>query len=353
MLAASADRLVEDPLSDGLLSYEFKQEQIEIGTSPCRSMAQLYGDAAARRRHLAAVASRHGVLACASGTSPLAGTPTVVQGQRFARITEEFAAVATGQLTCGMHVHVAVSSAEEGVGVLDRIRPWLAPLTALAANSPFWQGADSGYASYRTVVLSQLPPLGPAPIWGDVEAYRRSLEQVIRTGAAFDPAMVYYDARLSARYPTVEIRVTDVCVELDEVVLIAALCRALVDTAAREWTAGESPLDLAVPVLRSASWRAGRHGMSEQLFDPERTTLAPAWLMVGRLVAHVRPALERNGDLEVVRRGLAAIARRGTGAQRQRAARRAGLTLAEILVSTALRERAPDSLQPLAARSFS
>jgi carboxylate-amine ligase len=158
------------------------------------------------------------------------------------------------------------------------------------------------------------------------------------TGAAFDPAMIYFDCRLSARYPTVEIRVTDVCAELDEVVLVAALCRALVDVAAREWADGAPPPDLPVPVLRSASWRASRHGMGEQLFDPSTGALAPAWDVVEHLVAQVRPALESNGDVDVVRRGLDLVRGRGTGADRQRAAWRSGRTLAQILAASAAGE---------------
>jgi carboxylate-amine ligase len=342
-LASASEILIADPTAQGRLSHELKREQIETATRPCHSMAELREQAAAEREHLAAVAARHGVRACLSGTSPHPGTATPFPGERFSRINAEFAAMATGQLTCGMHVHVAVDSPAEGIGVVDRIRGWLAVLTALAANSPFWQGVDSGYASYRMVVLSQLPPSGPAPVWGDLAAYQRCVEQVMATGAAFDPAMIYFDCRLSARYPTVEIRVTDVCAELDEVVLVAALCRALVDVAAREWADGAPPPDLPVPVLRSASWRASRHGMGEQLFDPSTGALAPAWDVVEHLVAQVRPALESNGDVDVVRRGLDLVRGRGTGADRQRAAWRSGRTLAQILAASAAGEPTPHS----------
>jgi carboxylate-amine ligase len=335
-LASAAEMLIADPTAAGRLSHELKREQIETATRPCGSMEDLRGQVAAEREHVAAVAARHGVLPCSSGTSPHPGTATPFPGQRFSRINAEFAAMATGQLTCGMHVHVAVGSPDEAIGVVDRIRGWLALLTALAANSPFWQGEDSGYASYRMVVLSQLPPSGPAPVWGDLAAYQRCVDQVMATGAAFDPAMIYFDCRPSARYPTVEIRVSDVCAELDEVVLVAALCRALVDVAAQEWADGVDPPDLPVPVVRSASWRASRYGMSDQLFDPSTGALAPAWDAVEHLVEHVRPALERNGDVDVVRRGLDLVRSRGTGADRQRAAWSSGASLPQVLASRAV-----------------
>ncbi len=113
-------------------------------------------------------------------------------------------------LTCGMHVHVAVADRHEGIAVLDRVRPWLAVLSALASNSPYWQGRDTGYASYRSIVLGRLPTVGPSPVWGSISVYDRVIREVINTGAAFDAGMVYYDARLSPRHPTIEIRVPDV-----------------------------------------------------------------------------------------------------------------------------------------------
>lgn len=331
-LAAVATDLVRDPRSAGRLSHEFKREQIEIASDPCASMSELSENLTSQRGHLESVAAPYGVVACASGTSPHAGTPSVVAGQRFARISDEFALMATEQLTCGMHVHVSIGSPDEGVGVLDRIRGWLPVLTALCGNSPFWRGADSGYASYRMIVLSQLPPAGPAPIWGSHRAYRKAVAQTIATGGAFDPAMVYFDARLSATYPTVEIRVTDVCRDVDEAVATAALCRALVDTAATAWGRGEPPLDLAVSAVRSASWRAARYGMQEQLFDPVLGRLAPAWDVTTHLLDHVEAALAANGDAELVQATLNRIRDHGTGAVRQRAALAVSQDLGAVLL---------------------
>lgn len=341
VLAAAAPDLVRDPRAAGRLAHEFKREQIEITSDPCASMAALAENVMSQREHLTAIAARYGVAACASGTSPYTGTPSAVAGERFARITEEFALMATQQLTCGMHVHVSVTSPDEGVGVLDRIRGWLPTLTALCANSPFWQGLDSGYASYRMIVLSQLPPAGPTPIWGSYDAYRTAVAQTIATGAAFDPAMVYFDARLSASYPTVEIRVTDVCRGVDEAVMTAALCRALVDTAATSWAAGESPADLAVSAVRSASWRASRYGMGGDLFDPVLGHLAPAWAVVEGLLAHVADALEANGDHEVVRETLHRIQDHGTGAELQREARSNGQPLSSVLLGSQIGANKP------------
>jgi carboxylate-amine ligase len=330
-LAPNALDLIQDPLAAGRLAQEFKREQIEIASQPCDSMTALTDSLNDERQHLRSVAARHGLVACASGTSPLVGMPTRTEGERFERITEEFALLAAQQLTCGMHVHVSVESPHEGVAVLDRIRGWLPVLTALCVNSPFWQGIDSGYASYRMVVLSQLPPAGPAPIWGSLAAYRRAVEQTMATGAAFDAAMIYFDARLSATYPTVEIRVTDVCRDARQAVAIAALCRALVDTAAASWAGGEHPVDLATPALRSASWRAARHGLAGTLYEPARGRLTTAWEVVERLLVHVGEALAANEDESMVRQALQTIRDGGTGADLQRKAWATGQSLNAVL----------------------
>jgi carboxylate-amine ligase len=351
-LAPAAVELIagSGSVEDGthVLSAEFKQEQIEIATRPFRDLADLSTDLLDRHDHLAAAADRLGLLACASGTSPCTGSPTAMPGGRFARIGEEFGIVATDQLTCGMHVHVAVRSPDEGIAVLDRIRVWLAPLVALTANSPYWQGGDSGYASYRTVVLSALPPSGPAPVWGDLASYRRTFDQVLSTGAAFDAAMIYFDARLSAKYPTVEIRVADVSRDHELTVAIAALCRGLVETAARDARAGRRPADLATPVLRSASWRAARHGMTDTLFDPSSLQLRPAWDVVDGMVHRLRDVLDQHGDLDRVLVALEGVRRCGTGAERQRAVRGTDGSAEQALRSCAVRNqlsgpvRAPD-----------
>ena len=333
-LASAATDLVRDPRAGGMLCHEFKREQIEINSDPCCTMQTLSDNLAQRRQNLISVAAEYGLVACASGTSPLPGTPTAVAGERFARITDEFALMATQQLTCGMHVHVSVDSPEEGVGVLDRIRGWLPCLTALCANSPYWQGIDSGYASYRMIVLSQLPPVGPSPIWGSHAAYQHAVEQIVATGAAFDPGMVYFDARLSATYPTVEIRVTDVCRQIEDAVLIAALCRALVDTAAGAWETGEPPPELATAALRSASWRAARFGISQSLFNPQTSRLAPAWHLIDKMLSYLGDALRGNGDESLVREALGRIKADGTGAERQRRDRTAGQSLQSILLGS-------------------
>ena len=132
--------------------------------------------------------------------------------------------------------------------------------------------------------------------------------------------MVYFDARLSAEHPTLEVRVADVCLDVDDAVLLAALVRALVETARGQWRADAAPDPVRLELLRLAAWRAGRSAVDGMLLDPGSWCPAPAADVLGRLVAHVTPALEEAGDLARVRELLADVLGRGTGARAQRAA---------------------------------
>jgi carboxylate-amine ligase len=234
-------------------------------------------------------------------------------------MTAEFGLVARQQLTCGQHVHVSVESREEGVAVLDRIRPWLAVLNAVSANSPFWQGADTGYASYRNILWNQWPTAGPTDAFGSVAGYDERVASLVSSGAALDDAMIYFDARLSAQYPTVEIRVADVCSSVDYAVLIAAICRALVETTAGEAQRGVDYSPPGVGILRAAAWRAARWGLAGTLVDVRRGGTTAAMRLVDELVDYIRPALIEFGDEKLVDSGIELLRERGTGADAQRA----------------------------------
>jgi carboxylate-amine ligase len=302
------------------MTAELQREQVETGTQPCATLHELGAELRATRAAAAAAAARVGVDLAPLATSPLAVEPTLSPSPRYEAMARRFGMTASEELTCGCHVHVAIASAEEGVAALDRIRPWLAPLLALSANSPFWQGADSRYASYRSRVWARWPSAGPYEPFGTAERYREIIVAMRATETLLDEGMVYFDARLSRHHPTLEVRVADVCLEVDDAVLLAALVRALVQTAVDAWRAGEPPATVRTELLRLASWRAARSGLEDALVDPTTWRPAPAAEVLDRVVEHVGPALEAAGELTAVRELLGAVLTRGTGARRQRAA---------------------------------
>jgi YbdK family carboxylate-amine ligase len=302
--------------------HELQREQIETDTSPCSSLDELAAQLIERRAIAARAAHRIGAEVAALATSPLPVEPSITLDERYVKMAELYAMTAQEQLTCGCHVHVSVASEEEGIAVLDRIRPWLPPLLALSANSPFWQGRDSGYSSYRRQVLGRWPSSGPAGLFGTPQVYHETVKAMIGTGALLDEGMIYFDARLSRRYPTVEIRVADVCLRVTDAVLLASLARALTETAAREWRRGMPPQAARTETLYLATWRASRSGLEGDLVHPVTGRAAPAEVVVRALLEHTTDALAET-DAEAGHAGattdlMQGLLARGNGATHQR-----------------------------------
>jgi carboxylate-amine ligase len=302
------------------VEHEFKQEQVETSSSPCEQLAELRAELGERRAIARDAARAYGVDIAALATNPGKLRPQVTPDERYRRMSEEYGLLAREQLTCGQHIHVSVQSRAEGVAVLDRIRIWLPILLALSGNSPFWQEQDTGYASFRTVLWGRWPSAGPTEEFGDEAGYDAAVRDQLGTGAALDDGMIYFDARLSAKFPTVEIRVADVCTDIRDAVLLAGLARALVELALQQAGDGEPPSPVGIPLLRAASWRAARWGIAGELVHPLTGRRAPAGQILDELIERVSPHLRRTGDLAEVTAGLDRIFHAGTGADRQRAA---------------------------------
>ena len=303
------------------LSAELKLEQIETQTRPCTDYASLLEQIRAGRALADQAAQKHGARVAALATSPVASPSHTTPDPRYARMLERFGLTAQEQLTCGFHVHTFIGSPEEGVAVLDRIRDKLAVLTALSANSPFWNGVPTGFESYRTQAWNRWPTAGPAGIYGTYPAYRRVVTRLLDSGVMLDEGMLYFDARLSRNHPTVEVRVADVCLRAEDAALIAVLVRALVESAGREWRDDVDPAPAPTVLLRMASWQASSAGLSGELLDFGNFRPAPAADVVRSLVDYLAPVLAEQGELALARQGVEDIIARGTGAAEQRRAR--------------------------------
>ncbi|MDH2416614.1 glutamate--cysteine ligase [Nocardioides sp. CER19] len=313
------------------LDQELFLHQIETRTDPTTDLDDVARQLVAARRTAgeAAVSAGLGVIAC--GIVPIEGSePQVSPNERYRAMVETFGETARNGSTCGTHVHVAIDSPEEGIGVIDRIAPWLPVLVAVGANSPFAAGRDTNYASWRSQAWMRWPSAGATEAFESVEGYREAARMLLMTGAARDEGMLYFDARLSVTQPTVEIRVLDACTDHEDAVLAAALVRGLVVTAAREW-ADEWPLDRwRAELLRASHWRAARMGLSNTLVHPRERELRPAREVLEALVDHVRDVLEEAGDLDRVVEGVDRVLRAG-GASRQRAAYERGGSIESVV----------------------
>ncbi len=319
------------PVGSDLVDHELLQHQIETRTEPCTDMADARRQLVEARRLLGQAARDAGVAAVATGTAPFRVDEVEVSPKdRYRDMVNEFGALGRAAGTCGMHVHVGIESREEGIGIIDRLRPWLPVVLALSTNSPFAEGRDSGYASWRAHVWSRWPTGGATELFGDPATYDALVEGLMATGAAMDPGMIYFEARLAEDWPTVEIRVADVCTDPDDAVVIAATVRAVASTAAREWEAGAPPRPWRSELLRAAAWRASRYGLAGTLVHPVEGHLAPAREVLENLAERMRPALEDAGDLDLVTHGFERLLA-ATGAVRQRSAYERGGTLEAVV----------------------
>ena len=317
--AAVLARAEHDSTDEGVFEKELYGQMLEFATHPQADMGDLSAEIVRCRKEAARHAGEIGCTVAALATSPLPLSSTVGAGSRYQWMARQYGlAPQEPLLVCGCHVHVNVDSDEEGVAVLDRVRPWLSVLAALSANSPFWQGRDTGYAGYRSRVWQRWPSAGPTEVFGSAERYHRRVADMLASGVILDEGMVYFDARLAQRYPTVEVRVADVCLHADTAVLVALLARGLVETAAREWRAGVEPADHSVSLLRLAAWRASRSGLEEELLHPATMRRLPAETVVAGLLDHVGQALAETGDLERARTTCDRLLDGGTGAAVQR-----------------------------------
>lgn len=304
------------------LSTELKQEQLEI-IGPPQTSYQGQLDSIRTGRALAdAAASALDAHVVALSTSPWPAASSLVPDNRYQRISDRYAMTAVEQLTCGLHVHVSIASPDEGVAALDRIRVWLPVVLALSANSPFWMGQDTGFASYRYQAWSLWATSGPTDVFGSVDAYREHRDALLRSGVPLDDAMLYFDARLSAHHPTVEVRVSDACLLPSHAAAIATLIRALVETSVRQWRAGLAAPAVSVSLLRAWSWQASRFGLDSELISPLTGAPTGSAEVVAELLQHVGPVLKDFGEDRLVASVIGDILHHGTGATHQRSAHR-------------------------------
>jgi carboxylate-amine ligase len=312
---------------------ELQRTMIETASVVCTDMASLRTDLVRRRQRLIDAAGRSGLAVAASGSLPFSGEPVgrVYPKARYQWMYEEYRQIVVEQQVCSCQVQVGVPDRDLAVRVCRRIRAWLPVLLALSASSPMFRRVDTGYASYRTIAISRWPTVGPPPDFESAAEYDEAVSTLVDSGVISDAGMIYYDARPSARYPTVEIRIADACPNIDDAVLLAALGRALVVAAAAEDRAGH-PLPSAAPVLvRAATWRAARSGLEGDLLDPVTSRPAAAEAVVGALLDYLRPALTHHADWDLATDLSRALLSRGTSSRRQRALLHAGASDAGIV----------------------
>ena len=315
-------RRARQALGEDRVVPELRASQLEVLTPVCSTLAQVREELLRLRRGVIEAAEEEGVRVAAASTHPFSHwrEQPITARDRYKKILDRERRMAEEQVVFGFHVHVGVGDREAAVQVMNHARIWLAPLLALSANSPFWLGEDTGYASYRTQVWGSLSTAGPPGCFSSLAEHDALVETIVATGGALEPNQIYWDMRLPQKLETIEIRVADVCTTLDETVMLAGLCRALVRTCHERAERGKPCPEARPEILRAAHWIASRHGLDADLVDVEAGRAVPAKEMIEKLLLFARPALEEHGDWEEVSVLVGDTLNHGNGANRQRRA---------------------------------
>ena len=303
------------------VQQELMRFQVETATPVCTGLDEVGRELARLRRLVAEAAAQLGCCLVASGTAPYRtpGLAAVTDLPRYRELARRHGPLVAEAGTCSCHVHVGVPSRELGVQVLARLRPWLASLLAITVNSPIAGGHDTGWASWRYPLWSRWPTAAPPAVWDSAATYDVVVRGLIARGAALDERAVYILARLSPRYPTVEVRVADVCLDAGTAVLLAGLTRALVVTALAETRRGTPVPAAPARWVDAGLAAAARHGLNGPGVDPFTGQAADARTLQSRLLDHVHAALSDRGDGQSITALVQRLDDLGTGADRQRA----------------------------------
>jgi carboxylate-amine ligase len=302
----------------GQVSPEFLRCQIEIGTSVCHSIHEVRAELAHLRRTIAACASRYGLAPIAASTHPFADwrAQRNTDKERYNAIASNLQGVARRLLICGMHVHVAVEDEALRFDLFNQVPYFLPHLLALSTSSPFWQGEPTGLSSYRLAVFNELPRTGLPPTFAAPDDFHRTVEMLVKAGEIEDGTKIWWDLRPSARFPTLEMRITDICTRLDDAVAIAALYRATLRMLWRLRRSNQHWRAYSAFLINENRWLAQRFGPKRALIDLGRGETVPFAELLDEFIALTAPDAAHFGcqaEIDHARR----IVAEGTSADRQ------------------------------------
>ncbi|MBS0024141.1 carboxylate-amine ligase [Microbacterium paraoxydans] len=314
-LAAGVLEQIAGRMTSGRVTTEYLASQLECVTEPLRTADEAVRQLTGLRALIAVPMREKRALAAPTG-APYATlrAPRLSPSAHYDDVAQRLAHLTREHEVNGIHVHVELADEEERVRALNRLRAWLPLLLALSSNSPFAAGLDTGFASWRSVLIRRLPSSWCPPRFHDLDDYRARVSHLLDLGTIGEASSLSWAVRLSERYPTVEARVADTQLTPDDAVLSALLTRAVALASEQRLLVDDSA------TIDASLWTAARSGMAARLVDPFTGEAAPAWTVAERLLADIAPVLDDLGDRDRVTAELERLRMDGTGAARQRAA---------------------------------
>ena len=310
-----------DQLSEVLganVTHEFLKAQIEVGTKVCTNIKEARHELAALRSGLSSVVREYNAAIIASSTHPFANwaKQETTEDPRYMRLAADYQQVARQLVICGMHVHVGIEDPHLRIDLMNQVRYMLPHLLALSTSSPFWDGVPTGLLAYRLVIFQNLPRTGmPEEFisWGE---YERFVDTLVEVGLIEDGTKLWWDIRPSSRYPTLEMRVSDVCTRLDDAITIAALYQALLAFLFRLRRNNQRWRVYAPGIIEENIWRAQRYGTEGSLVDFGRGSLVPMSELVEEFVEILDEDATELDTVEEIGHART-IVNEGTSAHRQ------------------------------------
>jgi glutamate---cysteine ligase / carboxylate-amine ligase len=302
----------------GQVSPEFLRSQIEIGTAVCRTIPEAKADLKRLRKTVVEVANQHGLAPIAASTHPFARTieQRHTDKDRYVALAKEMQAAARRMLICGMHVHIGIDDNEQRIDLMNQLSYFLPHFLSLSTSSPFWEGEQTGFKSFRLTIFNALPRTGLPERFASWGEYQRHIDTLIRTGLIQDTSKLWWDMRPSWRYPTLETRIMDCCTSVEDSACLAALVQSTLRMLYRLRGRNQQWRMYPDMLLAENRWRAMRYGYDEGLLDLARAELVPFPELLEELIDLLREdadALDCLADVEHAR----TILRRGTSAHRQ------------------------------------
>ncbi len=300
------------------VSSEFLRSQIEIGTKVCDNVQEAREDLARLRKVIVDVAANHNLAPIAASTHPFSKWQDQKQTQkdRYEALTLEMQGAARRLVICGMHVHVGIGDDELRIDLMNQMSYFLPHLLALSCSSPFWGGRDTGLKSYRLTIFDALPRTGLPERFASWSEYQRHVQILVDAGLIEDSTKIWWDLRPSARYPTLETRVMDVCTRMDDAIALAALLVCHLRMLCRLRARNQRWRIYTPMLIRENRWRAMRYSFDEGLIDLARGVVVPFEELLEEMLSLVGEDAEALGCEQEVA-GVRNILSRGTSAHRQ------------------------------------